>query len=80
MSHCSQTFSVVFLEFLKRRHLKNLKKSSNKFMKNKANVGTLNHIEKADSLLCTRSYRVNGRYIIINKACVFVNLDSLISF
>ena len=32
----SQTFSVVFLEFLwKRRHLKNLKKSANKFIYNK---------------------------------------------
>ena len=35
-SHCSQIFSVDFLEFLlKRRHLKNLKKSANKFRKNK---------------------------------------------
>ena len=36
MSHCSQTFSVDFVEFLwKRGHLKNLKKSVNKFLKNK---------------------------------------------
>ena len=36
ISHCSQTFSVDFLEFLlKRRHLKNLKKSASKFVKNK---------------------------------------------
>ena len=36
MSHCPQTFSVDFLKFLsKRRHLKNLKKSANKFVKNK---------------------------------------------
>ena len=36
MSSCSQTFSVDFLEFLlKRRHLKNLKKFANKFIKNK---------------------------------------------
>jgi len=36
MSHCSQTFNVDFLEsLLKRRHLKNLKKSANKFIKNK---------------------------------------------
>jgi len=35
MSHCSQPFSVDFLEiFLKRRRLKNLKKSANKFIKN----------------------------------------------
>jgi len=34
MSHCSQTFSVDFLVFLlKRRHLKNWKKSANKFVK-----------------------------------------------
>ena len=36
MSHCLKTFSVDFQEFLmKRRHLKNLKKSANKFIKNK---------------------------------------------
>ena len=36
MSHCSQTFSEDFLEFiLKKRHLKNLKKSANKFIKYK---------------------------------------------
>jgi len=36
MSHCSQNFSVDFLQFLlKRRDLKNLKKSANKFVKNK---------------------------------------------
>ena len=35
-SHYSQPFSVDFLEiFLKRRRLKNLKKSANKFIKNK---------------------------------------------
>ena len=34
MSPCLQTFSVDFLELLlKRRHLKNLKKSANKFAK-----------------------------------------------
>ena len=36
MSLCSQIFSVDFCEFLlKRRHLKNLKNSANKFIKNK---------------------------------------------
>jgi len=36
MSHCLQTFSEDFLEFLlKRRHLKNMPKSANKFIKNK---------------------------------------------
>ena len=36
MSHCSQTFSVDFLEILlKRRHLKFFKKSPNKSVKNK---------------------------------------------
>ena len=36
MSHCSNPFSGDLLEFLmKRRHLKNLKKSANYFIKNK---------------------------------------------
>jgi len=36
MFQCSKPFSVDFLEFLvKRRHLKHLKKSANKFIKNK---------------------------------------------
>ena len=36
MSNCWQTFFVDFLEFVKKkRHLKNLKKSANKFIKNK---------------------------------------------
>ena len=35
MSHCSQTFSVDFMEFsLKRQHLKNLKKSAKKLIRN----------------------------------------------
>ena len=36
MFDCSQMFSLDFLEFsLKKRHLKNLKKSANKIIKNK---------------------------------------------
>ena len=36
ISRCLQIFSVDFLEFLlKRRHLKNLKKSANKFVENR---------------------------------------------
>ena len=36
MFHCSNPFSEDLLEFLmKRRHLKNLKKSANNFIKNK---------------------------------------------
>ena len=35
MYPCSQTFSVDFLQLLKRQHLKNLKKSPNKFLKDK---------------------------------------------
>ena len=36
MSQCLQTFSKDFLDFLlKRRHLKNLNKSADKFIKNK---------------------------------------------
>jgi len=36
MSHCSQTISVDFLEFLlESRHLMNFKKSGKKFIKNK---------------------------------------------
>ena len=39
MSHCSQTFSVDFLEFLwKRRQYKNLKKSANKFIKTRNSI------------------------------------------
>ena len=35
MSHCSQTFSVDFMELLlKSRNWKNLKKSANKLIKN----------------------------------------------
>ena len=54
MSHYSQMFSVDFQAFLlKRRHLKNLKKSANKFVQIK------NHFNDEKGLILTFNLSIN---------------------
>ena len=48
MSHCLQNVFVDFMEFLLKRHLKYLSKSSNKLIKNKKfNVDDKNKFKKS---------------------------------